>query len=196
MQPGENVNKPSSTPQAETAKQPDQSQSGANFSERQAELVAALALAAFSIYLMFESAKLPIGYSDSEIGAGTFPFWVSFGMLGCCVWIVINWFRRNTPIAKSTVPYMERQAFIRFRSNAGLLTATLFSIHWIGMYGAVLLFLITYLRFISCRSWRLTICFALITPVVMFFFFEIMLKIILPKGYTEPLFYPLYQIFY
>ena len=190
------MNKPNSTTQQETLQQPGQSQSGANFSVRHADLVGAIVLAAFSIYLMFESAKLPIGYFDSEIGAGTFPFWVSFGMLGCCVWIAINWFRRNNPTAQSTVPYMEREALIRFRSNAGLLAATLLSIHVIGMYGAVPLFLLIYLRFISGRSWRLTVCFALATPVVMFFFFEIMLRIILPKGYTEPLFYPLYQIFY
>jgi hypothetical protein len=34
-----------------------------------------------------------------------------------------------------------------------------------------------------------------LTPVVTFFFFEIALHITLPKGYTEPLFYPLYDWF-
>ena len=32
-------------------------------------------------------------------------------------------------------------------------------------------------------------------PVVTFYFFEITLSIILPKGITEPLFIPLYKIF-
>ena len=36
---------------------------------------------------------------------------------------------------------------------------------------------------------------AVVIPVVIFYFFEITLKIILPKGITEPLFLPLYKIF-
>ncbi|MCH7486384.1 MAG: tripartite tricarboxylate transporter TctB family protein, partial [Proteobacteria bacterium] len=36
---------------------------------------------------------------------------------------------------------------------------------------------------------------ALAIPVVSFFFFEIALRKTLPKGFTEPLFYPLYDIF-
>ena len=31
-------------------------------------------------------------------------------------------------------------------------------------------------------------------PVATFLFFEIALKITLPKGYTEPAFYPLYEM--
>ena len=36
---------------------------------------------------------------------------------------------------------------------------------------------------------------AIATPVVTFFFFEVALTITLPKGYLEPLFYPLYDLF-
>jgi hypothetical protein len=41
----------------------------------------------------------------------------------------------------------------------------------------------------------LSISFSLLIPIITFFFFEITLKITLPKGVTEPLFYPLYRIF-
>jgi hypothetical protein len=37
---------------------------------------------------------------------------------------------------------------------------------------------------------------AVAMPVVLFLFFEIALNITLPKGLTEPLFYPLYDIFF
>ena len=37
---------------------------------------------------------------------------------------------------------------------------------------------------------------AVLIPVVIFYFFEITLKIILPKGITEPLFIPLYKMFF
>ncbi len=36
---------------------------------------------------------------------------------------------------------------------------------------------------------------AVVTPTVTPFFFEIMLRITLPQGYTEPLFYPLDDLF-
>ena len=57
------------------------------------------------------------------------------------------------------------------------------------------LFLVFYLRFVGRHSWLLTSLLAVLTPVVTFFFFEIALTITLPKGKTEPLFYPLYDLF-
>ena len=68
-------------------------------------------------------------------------------------------------------------------------------VHVIGVYGAVPLFLVFYLRGFGRHSRQLTAAFAVATPVVTFFFFEVALKITLPKGYTEPLFYPLYDWF-
>jgi hypothetical protein len=75
-----------------------------------------------------------------------------------------------------------------------IVTVGLFS--FIGIYGALPLFLVFYLRFMGKHSWRLTTTLAISIPVVIFFFFEITLKIILPKGITEPLFLPLYKIFF
>jgi len=64
----------------------------------------------------------------------------------------------------------------------------------IGVYGALPLFLLFYLKFVGRHSWVLTIACMVIIPVVTFLFFEIALKITLPKGITEELFYPLYRI--
>ena len=68
-------------------------------------------------------------------------------------------------------------------------------IHVIGVYFAVPLYLIFYVRFYGRHSSKVTSILALGMPVVTFFFFEIALKNTLPKGFTEPLFYPLYDIF-
>ena len=68
-------------------------------------------------------------------------------------------------------------------------------IHIIGVYGAIPLYLVFYLRFMGRHSWLTTGSLALAIPVVSFFFFEIALRKTLPKGFTEPLFYPLYDIF-
>ncbi len=64
------------------------------------------------------------------------------------------------------------------------------------MYGAVVLFLFFHLRFVGEHSWILTAILALNAPIVMFLFFEVALTITLPKGQTEPLFYPIYNLFF
>jgi hypothetical protein len=52
------------------------------------------------------------------------------------------------------------------------------------------------MRVIGQHSWRVTGLLAISVPVITFFFFEGALTITLPKGYSEPLFYPLYDLIY
>ncbi|UCH74929.1 MAG: tripartite tricarboxylate transporter TctB family protein [Rhodospirillales bacterium] len=163
---------------------------------RLAELVMAIVMAVFSLYLMWKSAELPVGWiPGSGPGGGAFPFWLSVGMLICCVWIIARWIRRTSPPSQSTEPFLEGRAFRMFAIVAGSLTIMIGLIHVIGVYGSVPLFLVFYIRFLGRHSWLTTGGLALATPVATFFFFEIALKITLPKGFTEPLFYPLYRIF-
>ena len=68
--------------------------------------------------------------------------------------------------------------------------------HILGFYGAILLFLIYYLRFLGRHSWPVTLSIAILTPVVTFLFFDIAMRIVLPKGYLEPLLLPLYDFFF
>lgn len=163
---------------------------------RKAEFIMAGIMAVFSLYLMWMSAKLPIGWvAGSGPGGGAFPFWLSLGMLLCSVWTLVRTFRRVTPESRSTAPYMDRHAFQLFLIAAVSLTAMVALIHIVGVYGAIPLFFIFYVRYFGRHSWATTIALAVATPVVTFFFFEVGLKILLPKGYIEPLFIPLYRIF-
>jgi len=116
-------------------------------------------------------------------------------MLGCCVLTLFRWFARKTPESRSEEQYLEprHRGFIIAVTIS--LTVMIGAVHVIGMYFAIPLFLIYYIRFLGRHSWPLTLSIAIITPVITFFFFEIALRIVLPKGYTEPLFYPLYDIF-
>ncbi|MFQ5755836.1 MAG: tripartite tricarboxylate transporter TctB family protein [Acidiferrobacterales bacterium] len=164
---------------------------------RRAELVMAVVMAIFSAYLMWKSAELPIGWIPGEgPGGGAFPFWLATGMLLCCIAMIVRWVLRTSPPSRSTEPYMDRHVLQLFLIGAGALTVLIGSIHFIGMYGAIPLFLVFYMRFIGRHPWTITAWLAIVTPVVTFFFFEIVLRITLPKGYTEPLFYPLYDIFF
>ena len=164
---------------------------------RWAELTMAGFMAILSLYLMWKSAELPIGWLPGEgPGGGAFPFWLSVGMLICSLWVILRWIRKSSPPSRSTAPYMEKQAFKLFLIGAGSLAVMIGSIHIIGVYGAVPLFLIFYMRVLGRHSWGTTGALAIGTPIALFLFFEIALTITLPKGLTEPLFYPLYDIFF
>lgn len=168
---------------------------------RAAELVMAVVMAVFSLYLMWKSTELPIGWDpETGPGGGAFPFWLAAGMLVCCIWIMVRWWRRASPPSQSDAPFMDREGLRNFIIGAGSLTAMIGLIHVIGMYLSVPLFLIFYLRFVGGHSWRLTGSVSGLTPVITFLFFEIALKIELPKGIAGDLFlndwvyYPLYDI--
>lgn len=163
---------------------------------RRAELIAALVLALLSIVFMVKSAELPVLWIRGlGPGAGAFPFWLSLGMLLCCIWIVVNWFRRATPPSQSEETFFEGNGVRLFVVGAGSLAVMIGLIHFVGVYVSIPLYLLFYLRWVGRHSWPMTSVIAVATPVITFFFFEIALNITLPKGVTEPLFYPLYDIF-
>jgi putative tricarboxylic transport membrane protein len=80
--------------------------------------------------------------------------------------------------------------------TAGSLFLMILAIHFVGMYVSIPLFFIFYMRFMGRHSWITTGIITISVPIFLFLFFEIALKITLPKGITEPLFYPLYALFY
>lgn len=163
---------------------------------RRAELTTALLMAALSVYLMWKSAELPIGWiPDEGPGGGAFSFWLAAVMLVCCIWIVINWARRTSPPSRSTRRFMDPGVLKMFLLVGGGVAAMVGLVHIVGMYGAVFAFLLYYIRYLGGHSWPTTLAVAAGTPVVAFFFFDVTLRIVLPKGYLEPLFLPLYDIF-
>ena len=164
---------------------------------RTAELLMAIMMGAFSIYLMVKSYELPIGWIEDEgPGGGSWRFWLSTIMLISCGGILYNWIRKKGAIAVSTRKYIEPHVLGDVAAVAGALIITVALFSFIGIYGTLPLFLVFYIRFMGKHSWRLTATLSLVIPVVIFYFFEITLKIILPKGITEPLFLPLYKFFF
>jgi len=66
----------------------------------------------------------------------------------------------------------------------------------LGAYVTIPAFLVGYCRYLGRQSWKVAVSIAACTILFMFFFFEVALKILLLKGVTEPLFIPLYAIFF
>lgn len=166
---------------------------------RKAELIMAIVMGIFSLYLMWKSAELPIGWISGEgPGGGAWPFWLSAIMAICCGLILYNWYRRTSPPSQSDDVFMDKGTLIAVSLVAGGLIVTVALFYVIGVYGALPLFMIFYVRYLGKHTWPVTAAMATITPVATFFFFDIALKITLPKGLPiveETIFYPLYKIF-
>lgn len=174
---------------------------------RRAEIVTAVILGVFSLYLMWKSGEPPswnpdvgrfanIGMIDGEgPGSGFWPFWLSAIMFLCCIWIAVNWFRQTSPLSVSDAPFLDAYGVKTLLLVGGGLIGFLVLIGLIGFYGAMFAFFVYYLYFLGRHSITKTLSIAILFPVVSFFFFDIAMRIVLPKGYLEPLFIPLYAIF-
>lgn len=164
---------------------------------RTAEGLMAILCALASIGLMVKSAELNIGWVEGRgPGAGAWPFWLSAGMLAASVMTGVRWFRRTTPESRSDKPYITRESLLIVGVSAGSILFLLIATHLIGIYAALFLFLLFYLRFVGHHSWSLTAAVTVALPVFIFCLFEWALKIPLPKSISEPLFYPIYDLMY
>ena len=155
----------------------------------------ALAIIALSFYFMSHAIALPIGWNGETggPGGGAFPFWLSLVMALCATGVLI----RSYMVRDFGDPFFVDADSIRpVAAVAIALVATIALTPLAGAYVAIVLFLFWYLRIFGGHGWTLTLILMTATPVFLFFFFEVTLKILLPKGWTEPLFLPLYATFF
>lgn len=166
---------------------------------RKGEPIVAGVLALFSIYLMWKSTELPIGYiAERGPGGGAWPFWLSAIMLICCGLITWNWWRGTSPPSQSDEPFLDSYGWRMMFLVGGGIIVFVGLIEVISMYGAIAVFLLYYLRFLGRHSWGLSLTISLATPLIFFFFFEGAMRITMPTGlpFTDPLFDVLYEIIY
>lgn len=166
---------------------------------RLAEISMAVLLGFFSIYLMWKSTELNIGYvSDEGPGGGAWPFWLSAIMLICTFFIAYNGFKRRSPPSQSEEPLLDRYGMKMLLLVGGGILGFIALIDVISMYGAMCVFLLYYLGFLGRHSLRLTLAISIIAPIVFFFFFEALMRITMPKGlpFLEPVFNFMNNIIY
>ena len=163
------------------------------------EIITAATLALFSLYLMWKSAELPIGYIRGEgPGGGAWPFWLSTIMLLSCGMIAVNWWRRTSPPSQSDEPLLDSYGWRMLVLVGGGIVVFVALVNIISMYGAVAVFLLYYTRFLGRHSWGVSLALALLIPIGLFFFFEGAMRITMPTGmsFTDPVFNVLYDLIY
>jgi hypothetical protein len=117
-------------------------------------------------------------------------------MLITCLATIYRWFKGVTPESRSTEVFMTKGAVSIVGTAVAALTALLIGIQTIGIYFSLILFLLFFIRIVGRHAWLTTLAIALLTPVFIFCLFEWALTIPLPKGLSEPLFYPIYGLIY
>lgn len=165
---------------------------------RMAEFSAAILLSLAALALMWKSTDgLSIGWvQGSGPGSGFWPFWLSVIMLLSSLAILIRCYFGATPQSRSTASFMDRDTVHIVGATVAALFFLLLASSFVGMYLSLMLFLLFYLRVLGKHSWVLSISLMVFIPTFVFFFFEYLMTIPLPKGITEPLFFPIYNLIY
>ncbi len=166
---------------------------------RRAEIITAGVLALLSIYMMWKSTELDVGYIRGEgPGGGAWPFWLAGIMLICTGFIAFNWYKQTSPPSQSEEPLLDPYGRKMLLLVGGGIVGFVALVGVISMYGAMFVFLIYYLRFLGRHRWIVTMAIAIAVPVIFFFFFEALMRVTLPKGmsFTEPVFNYLNTLIY
>lgn len=165
---------------------------------RTAELLMAFVLILVSITLIYKSTDgLSIGWvRGSGPGSGAWPFWLSVIMLLSSIATLVRAWMRVTAPSRSDEPFMSRFTVKIIGITVLALTLLLLGTHYVGLYISLLGFLFFYLRVLGKHTLVTSIALTFAIPVAVFLFFEYLLIIPLPKGISEPLFYPIYDLIY
>jgi hypothetical protein len=160
------------------------------------ESLIAAGIMAFGAWCMVLAARLPVGWDETTgPGGGAFPFWLSAVMVLAAGGVLLRSLAAEMRV-DDLRPFFEPGMLGPVAAVVIALTVTIALMPLAGTYIAIPLFMFWYLRLFGRAGWTVTLCLTLLTPVALFFFFEVSLLILLPKGITEPLFYPLYAMFF
>lgn len=166
---------------------------------RNGEIVTAGILALLSLYLMWKSTELPVGYIEGTgPGGGAWPFWLSLLMFLSCCMIAYNWWQGTSPPSQSEEPALDDYGWRMLLLVGGGIVAFVALVNVISMYGAIMVFLMYYIGYLGRHSLITTLAIAVPVPIVLFFFFEGAMRITMPTGmsFTDPVFNILYEIIY
>lgn len=166
-----------------------------------ADRLIAVAIMALSAYFMWHATALPIGWNamTGGPGGGAFPFWLSAVMGLAAAGVLLRSFVRSAERHHEVGDddrFFDPVMLPAVLKVTAALVLTVAALPWAGAYVALPVFVFWYIKLYGRRGWAVALILTAAVPVFLFFFFEVTLKILLPKGITEPLFFPLYAMFF
>lgn len=153
---------------------------------RAADLVTAVVLMGLGGVVVYDAARLGIGWGDEGPRSGFFPFWLAVLLvLFSAVIFLQAWRRRATrpfvrreqlaPVLKVVVPVA---IFITMTDPPGPPDG-------LGLYVAAALYIAVYMRWVGRHRWTAILVVAVAVPVVAFIVFERWFLVPMPKGPLE-----------
>jgi hypothetical protein len=153
---------------------------------RAADLVTAVVLMGLGGVVVYDAARLGIGWGDEGPRSGFFPFWLAVLLvLFSAVIFLQAWRRRATrpfvrreqlaPVLKVVVPVA---IFITMTDPPGPPDG-------LGLYVAAALYIAVYMRWVGRHRWTAILVVAVAVPVVAFIVFELWFLVPMPKGPLE-----------
>jgi putative tricarboxylic transport membrane protein len=153
-------------------------------SYRSAELAMAALFLALGALVIYDSARLGIGWADDGPRPGYFPFYV--GLL-ICVAAAVN------AVRALLVPAAKNKGFVevgQLRMVLAVLVPTavyVLGVTWIGIYVASTVFIAFFMRWLGKYAWWKVAAVSAGTSIAFYLVFEIWFKVPLPKGPLENL---------
>ena len=156
------------------------------------EICMAIALAALSLFIMYEAGETPawkgprfsnIWFDEKGVpGSGFWPFWLSAIMLICSIWVLIQAIRKNTLPSQKQEAFLDGHGIGVVLKMGGGVLAMVALTDIISMYFAMALFLFYYIFFLGRHGILLSLAMGLVVPFWMYLFFDITMTKTLPKG--------------
>ena len=135
-----------------------------------------------SFYLSVESYGLGLS-TINRPGPGFFPFIAAAGIGLIAAFRLINTIRRRPPDNHSE-PDMAGEARLALYVIAGMIAYALL-LDPLGFFLCTLLLIAFYLRVIAARRWLVALGFAAAVALTSHFFFDVLLKADLPRGWLS-----------
>ncbi|WP_020651829.1 tripartite tricarboxylate transporter TctB family protein [Massilia niastensis] len=151
--------------------------------KRTAELAVGIVVAAFALLAIVSNYQLGAGWAEDGPQAGYFPLRMGVAILLASIVVVVQALRKN-----------DRSAFLEHAQLKLVATVLLplvvyiSAVQFIGIYVASALFIGIFMWLVGKFSWYRSAITGVSVSLVLFWIFEIMFTVPLPKGPLEQLF--------
>jgi putative tricarboxylic transport membrane protein len=147
---------------------------------RIADLVTASFLMLLAGVVVFDSARLGIGWGTDGPQSGFFPFWLGVFMIAACAVIVLQ--AARGPAGRPFVTQAQLGPVLKVLWPA---VALVVLTQWLGLYVAAALYTGFYMRWIGRHGWLAVLAMAILFPLATFLVFEKWFLVPMPKGPLE-----------
>ena len=147
---------------------------------RVADLITASVLMLLGGGVVYDAARLGIGWETDGPKSGFFPFWLGVLLLAMCGGLLIQ-----AALRADSQPFSTRERLRPVLKVLWPAVAMVVVMQWTGLYVASVLYTAFYMRWIGRHSWLAVVALAVGVPLAAFIIFEKWFLVPMPKGPLE-----------